>query len=88
MTAVYLYAFPSATISYLAVVLGHIAAGFILAVLLILTRPKSAGWISTGAGAAAGIVLTWTGASRPFSPLPYAHITFSAFGLILLFAHL
>jgi Flp pilus assembly protein TadD len=86
LTAVYLYAFPSATIPYLAIVLGHVVAGFVLAGLLIATRPRSAGWILTGAGALLGIVLTWTGASRPFAGLLYAHIGLTVLGLILLLA--
>jgi tetratricopeptide (TPR) repeat protein len=86
LTAIYLYAFPSATIPYLAMVMGHVAAGFILAVLLIVTRPRSAGWIVTAVGALLGIVLTWTGASRPFAALLYTHIAISALGLIILLA--
>jgi Flp pilus assembly protein TadD len=86
LTAVYLYAFPSATIPYLAIVLGHVAAGFVLAVLLIVTRPRSAGWLVTAAGALLGIVLTWTGASRPFASLLYTHIGLSALGLVVLIA--
>src|SRR2546428_14180523 len=91
LTAVYLYAFPSATIPYLALVLGHVAAGFVLAALLIpiLIRVQSIGWTSwivTAAGAALGIALTFTGGSRPFAPLLYAHIGVSALGVILLLA--
>ena len=88
VSAVYLYAFPSATIPYLALVLGHVAAGFVLAALLIptLIRARSAGWIVTAAGAALGIVLTFTGGSRPFAPLLYAHIGVSAIGVITLLA--
>src|SRR5205085_11118435 len=86
LTAVYLYAFPSATIPYLTVVLAHVAAGFILAILLIVTRPRSAGWIGTAAGAVLGIVLTWTGGSRPFAALLYTHIGLSAVGLVILLA--
>src|SRR5215471_4628202 len=84
LTAIYLYAFPSATIPYLAIVLGHVAAGFVLSVLLLLSRPRSAGWIATAGGALLGIALTWTGASRPFAPLLYAHIGTSALGVIVL----
>src|SRR5438552_15479814 len=86
LTAVYLYAFPSATIPYLTIVLAHVAAGFILAILLIVTRPRSAGWIVTAAGAVLGIVLTWTGGSRPFAALLYTHIGLCAGGLIVLLA--
>src|SRR5437870_8727493 len=89
LTAVYLYAFPSATIPYLALVLGHVAAGFVLAALLIpiLLRVSSrgwTGWIVTAAGAGLGIALTFTGGSRPFAPLLYTHIGVSALGVIML----
>src|SRR5262245_15641208 len=83
LTAIYLYAFPSATIPYLAIVLGHVAAGFVLGVLLLLSRPRSAGWIATAGGALLGIALTWTGASRPFAPVLYAHIGLTALGLVI-----
>jgi tetratricopeptide (TPR) repeat protein len=88
LTGVYLYAFPDATIPYLALVFAHIAGGFLLALLLIpvLIRNRSAGWIVTAAGAAAGIVLTFTGGSRPFASLLYAHIGIAVPGLVLLIA--
>src|SRR5215468_11926634 len=86
LTALYLYAFPSATIPYLALILGHVAAGFVLAVLLLLTRPRSAGWIVAAAGAVFGIALTWTGASRPFAGLLYTHIGVSAVAVVVLLA--
>src|SRR5262244_2680374 len=86
LSAVYLYAFPSATIPYLALVLGHVVAGFVLAALLIpaLIRVRSAGWILVVAGAGLGILLTFTGASRPFAPLLYAHIVTSVLGVVIL----
>src|SRR6266853_3644836 len=88
LSALYLYAFPSATIPYLALILGHVAAGFVLAALLIptLIRARSAGWIVTAAGALLGIFLTFTGGSRPFAPLLYAHIAVSALGVLILLA--
>src|SRR6478752_7354092 len=86
LTAVYLYSLPSATIPYLAIVLAHIAAGCVLAALLIATRPRSAGWLVTAGGALLGIALIWTGASRSFAPLIYGHIGLCALGLIILLA--
>src|SRR5262245_61860967 len=88
LSAVYLYAFPSATIPYLALVLGHVAAGFALAGLLISVsiRVRSTGWIVTAIGAGLGIALTFTGGSRPFAPMLYAHIAASALGVIILLA--
>src|SRR5262245_28701543 len=88
LSAVYLYAFPSATIPYLALVLGHVAAGFVLAALLVplLIRARSIGWFVIAAGTGLGIVLAFTGGSRPFAPLLYAHIGVSALGVIILLA--
>src|SRR5436190_19965697 len=86
LSAIYLYAFPSATIPYLSLILAHVAAGFVLAALLIptLIRARSLGWIVTAAGAALGIGLTFTGGSRPFTSLLYTHIAISALGVVLL----
>ena len=88
LSALYLYAFPSATIPYLSLVLGHVAAGFVFAVLVIptLLRARSAGWMVTTAGALLGIGLAFTGASRPFAPLLYSHIAVSTLGIVLLLA--
>ena len=87
-SAVYLYAFPAATIPYLALVLVHVAAGFLLAALLIpvLFWTGSAGWKVTAAGAALGIFVAFTGGSRPFASLLYAHVGISILGVVLLLA--
>ena len=92
LSAAYLYAFPSATIPYLGLVLAHVAGGFIFAALLVpvllrfRTTPPAArlGWTASAIGAVLGIVLTFTGATRPFTILFYAHIAISAFAVILL----
>jgi Flp pilus assembly protein TadD len=88
LSALYLYAFPSATIPYLTLILAHVAAGFVLTALVIpvLLRARSAGWVVTAAGAVLGIILTFTGASRPFAPLLYGHIAVSTLGIVLLVA--
>src|SRR5260370_14355203 len=88
LSAIYLYAFPSASIPYAALVLGHVAAGFVLAALSIvaLIHARSTGWMVTAAGAGLGMVLAFTGASRPLAPLLYAHIGVSALGVIILLA--
>ena len=65
-SAVYLYGFPSATISYQVLILFHLAVGILLTVLLLpflfrLLRVDAplarAGWLFLAAGAAIGIVL-------------------------------
>jgi len=66
VTAVYLYGYPSATISYFVVDLFHVAIGIVLTSLLFfyivrLLRHESLlarlGWISLAVGALLGIVL-------------------------------
>jgi Tfp pilus assembly protein PilF len=92
LTGVYLYAWPSATIPYLAIVLVHIVAGFVLAALLVpvLRRIRSfptltrLGLAFVASSALAGIILTFTGASRPLTPLLYAHIFISVIGVTFL----
>src|SRR5689334_21756829 len=86
LSGVYLYALPSATIPYLALVLFHIAAGFGLAILLLLRLRdiRTLGWVLIAAGAALGIILTFTGGARPFAPWLYAHIFVCAIGVVLL----
>src|SRR5213594_2376410 len=95
LTGVYLYAFPSASIPYLAMMLGHVAGGFIVAGLLlpVLRRIRSLPsttalcWLLIAIGATLGITLTFTGATRPFAALLYAHIFLCAIGVIFLLAH-
>src|SRR5580765_2579419 len=92
LTGIYLYAFPSATIPYLGIVLGHIAGGLVFALLLLLylrrLRQEAsagiAGWIFITIGTALGIALAFTGASRPLTPLLYAHIFICAAGVLFL----
>jgi hypothetical protein len=82
LTGIYLYAFPSATIPYLGIVLGHIAGGLVFALVLLmnvrqLRQQGSAaitGWIFIAIGTALGIIVAFTGATRPLTPLLYAHI--------------
>jgi Flp pilus assembly protein TadD len=88
LSALYLYAFPSASIPYLTLVLGHVGGGLVLTALLIpvLRRTRTSGWIVTAAGALLGIALAFTGGSRPFAPLLYGHIAVSTLGILLLIA--
>jgi Flp pilus assembly protein TadD len=92
LSAAYLYAFPSASIPYLGLVLAHVAGGFIFTALLapVLLRfrgtPPAAllGWTVVAIGAVLGIVLTFTGATRPFALLLNSHIVVSALAVVLL----
>jgi Flp pilus assembly protein TadD len=88
LSAIYVYVFPAATIPSLALILVHVAAGFVLAALVIpvLIRTRSLAWFVMAAGAVLGIVLAFTGGSRPFAPLLYSHIAVSALGAILIVA--
>src|SRR5262245_38588637 len=86
LTGVYLYAFPSATIPYLGIVLGHIAGGLVFALVLLphlrrIRQEGSAamtGWIFVTIGTALGVVLAFTGATRTLTPLLYSHIVVCA----------
>src|SRR5260370_16843455 len=89
VTAVYLYGYPSATISYFAADLFHIAIGIVLTILLIfyLVRllPRESllarlGWISLAAGALLGIVLFKIGTPLRLKPSLYPHIALCVLG--------
>src|SRR2546428_10237018 len=93
LSGAYVYAFPSATVAYGAVVLLHLTAGVLLAwkllpLLLRLFRGDSPaarlGWILLTAGAVVGLALIFTGTPRPLRPWLYAHIGLSLAGVVLL----
>jgi Flp pilus assembly protein TadD len=93
ITAAYLYAYPSATISYAVVDLFHIAAGIAFTVLLVsyLIRllPNETpfacfGWILLFAGAILGIVLIKVGTPIRLKPWLYAHIALCLLGTLCL----
>src|SRR5258708_18480325 len=82
-SAIYLYGYPAATISYVVVDLLHIAIGIVLTILLIfyiarLLRNESLltrlGWFLLFAGALLGIVLIKIGTPLRLKPWWYAHI--------------
>ena len=91
-TGAYLYTFPAATIVYFGIDLGHIAGGLIFSLVLLLALRRleradavvTLGWMAIAAGAAAGIALTFTGATRPLATLLYTHILLSAAGMVFL----
>jgi len=92
VSGIYLYTFPTATIPYFAIDLAHILGGLLFALLLIgsllklrtATSMMKLGWLSIAAGTAAGIALTFTGATRPMAPLLYGHIFLCLLGVVFL----
>ena len=91
VSAAYLYGYPSATISYGAVDLFHIAVGivltFLLVVYLIRLLPNETllarfGWMLLTAGALLGIVLIKVGTPIRLKPWLFAHIALCVFGTL------
>ena len=97
LTGIYLYAFPSATIPYLPIVLAHIVGGIVFSIVFIAGLRAfrsgagngamgSVGMLLVGIGSLLGLALTFTGASRPMSSLFNAHILVTAAGVLCLVA--
>src|SRR5260370_113055 len=93
VSAVYLYGYPSATISYFVVDLFHVAVGIVLTILVFfyvvpLLRHESLlarlGWILLAVGALLGIVLIKTGTPIRLKPWVYAHIALCVLGAFFL----
>src|SRR5258708_29300368 len=93
LSAVILYGYPSATISYFVVDLSHVAIGIVLTILLIfyivrLFRDESMlvrlGWVSLAVGALLGIVLIKIGTPLRLKPWLYAHIALCVLGTLFL----
>ena len=94
-SAAYLYAYPSATISYGIVVLFHIASGIVFTVLLVawLIRLLPGemllarfGWILLAAGAILGVVLIKIGTPIHLKSWLYTHIALCVFGSLFVTA--
>jgi tetratricopeptide (TPR) repeat protein len=92
-SAVYLYGYPSATITYALVDLLHVAVGIVLTVLLLvsflrLLRVESAlarfGWMLLLAGAVLGCVLIKIGTPLRLKAWLFAHIALCVLGSLLL----
>jgi len=88
-SAVYLYGFPSATISYGVVVLFHAVVGILLTVLLLpflikLLRTGDAiarlGWLLLTTGAVLGVALIYVGTPNRLKGWLFAHIGLCAIG--------
>src|SRR2546430_13946166 len=93
LSAVYLYGYPSATISYFVVDLFHVALGIALTLFLFIYAVRSLrhesflarlGWTSLAAGALLGIVLIKIGTPLRLKPWLYAHIALCVFGSLFL----
>jgi tetratricopeptide (TPR) repeat protein len=94
-SAVYLYSYPAATIFFGIVVLFHVAAGIVFALLLgfalirlLRNEPLLArfGWFLLAAGAILGIVLIKIGTPIHLRSWLYAHIALCLCGALFLFA--
>src|SRR5258708_28799537 len=93
LSVVYLYRYPSASISYFVVDLLHVAIGIVLTIFLIfhiarLFRNESVlgrlGWLSLAAGALLGIALVKIGTPLRLKPWLYAHIALCILGTLFL----
>ena len=93
LSAVYLYGYPSATISYFVLDLLHVAIGIVFAILFIiyavrLLRNESPlahlGWSLLAAGALLGIALIKIGTPLRLKPWLYAHIALCVLGTLFL----
>ena len=93
LTAVYLYAFPTATISYALAVLLHTGLGVLLTLGLIVFLFRGAekeqrlarlGWVLTAVGAALGVALLYLGTPHRLKTWLYAHIAICSLGVVLL----
>src|SRR5579884_24669 len=95
LTALYLYVFPSPTLTYISVVIIHAGLGLLAALLLLpkLRRLFSSGFVQTAGwwlfvpAAALGIVLLFVGTSHPEWNWLYAHIVLSFAAVAVLAAH-
>jgi Flp pilus assembly protein TadD len=96
LSAIYLYAFPAATIIYGAGVLLHVGVGIVLAVWLIPILRQAfrdcpleirCGWVLISAGTLVGLALIKIGTPHRFRAWLYLHITFCAIGVLLVGTH-
>ena len=96
LTALYLYAFPTATISYAVTVLLHTGLGVLLTLGLVVYLFRGIGqddqwlariaWVLMAAGAVLGVALIYLGTSHRMNEWLYAHIALCSVGAVLLAA--
>ena len=93
VSALYLYGYPSATISYFVLDLLHVAIGIVFTILLIFyavrllrNEPPLArlGWLALAGGALLGIVLIKIGTPLRLKPWLYTHIALCVLGVLFL----
>lgn len=93
VSAVFLYAYPAATLTYSAFILFHLAAGLVLSVLLIPFAARwwresgllnRLGWSLLSLGAIIGLVLVKIGTPHRFNKWLYLHIALCAVGVLFL----
>ncbi len=93
LTAIYLFAFPTATIVYAVMVLLHTGLGVLLALGLVVylfrgigkdTWLARIGWVLMAAGAVLGIALIYLGTPHRLKGWLYAHIVTCMLGVVLL----
>ena len=95
LSAIYLYGFPSPTLTYEGGVVVHLGAGIVLSVLLaryFLRLMRSAevaarvGWAILALGGAMGLALIFIGGSNRFRAWLYVHIALCVVGTVVLAA--
>jgi cytochrome c-type biogenesis protein CcmH/NrfG len=93
LTAVYLYAFPTATISYAVTVLLHTGVGVLLTLGLVVFLFRGLwqegwlariGWVLLAPGAVLGVGLIYLGTPHRFKAWLYIHIALCSVGAVLL----
>ncbi len=96
VSAFWLYAFPAASLIYVAIIVLHTGLGAVAAIALIprlimALRSGSlmarAGWLLMAAGALLGVVMIFTGTPRSEYKVLYTHIAVAALACVLLFAN-
>src|ERR1051326_4832950 len=95
VSAIYLHAFPSPTITYAGIVLLHAGAGLIAALCLVrflwrflhqLSLIAKIGWLLFTVSAGLGVLLTFTGTTRPEMKWLNLHIAAAGLAVVVLMA--
>src|SRR3954447_403872 len=92
LSAIYLAAWPAPNLFYAAVVLLHVGLGVLVSLVAVRYLPRlfkqpaftRAAWILFALGALIGLVLIFTGTTRPFKYVYLAHILFSVVAIAML----